>query len=60
MCTYSCWADNSYSQFLSFPVQLPGLCFRDSFRDDGDRANLQMATPDLTENLKKSFLKQKY
>lgn len=46
-CTYSCWADNSHSHFLSFPVQLPGLCFRNSFSDDGDRANLQMATPDL-------------
>ena len=55
MYTYSCWADNSYSQFLSFPVQLPGLCFRDSFRDDSDRANLQMATPDLNKISKDLF-----
>jgi len=47
MGTYSCWADNSYSQFLSFPVQLPRFGFRDSFRDNGDRTNLQMATPDF-------------
>ena len=56
MCTYSCRADNSYAQILSFPVQLPGFCFRDSFSDDGDYANLQMATPVL-KNIKKITMK---
>lgn len=38
--TYCCWTDNCHSKFLSFLIQLPGLCLRDSLSDDSNRANL--------------------